>query len=196
MSRPLLPKKTVELEQLFFEWQGSPAQLRILKAELKHRRRPKALRLRERVEAILAVDVTRSKSPSRSQRTDSAVQERKPHHASKMREREKAAERARNRERLRQQIIAQSPEMTGFVKKSSKNTFLGRCPRIGDRIDDVIFHGGEPHYDSRDDGEGSDEFVLVFCGEDEDHWVMCRDGITVGVWNQKPARGEKGDKSN
>lgn len=54
MSRPLLQKSIAELEQLFQEWRDSPEKLRTLKAELDHRKRPKAVRLLERVEALLA----------------------------------------------------------------------------------------------------------------------------------------------
>ncbi len=53
MSRPLFQKSISELEELFAEWQAAPEQLKALRAELLHRKRPKPVRLRERVEALL-----------------------------------------------------------------------------------------------------------------------------------------------
>lgn len=70
MSRPLFQKSIVELEELFDEWQESPEQLRVLKSELDHRKRPKAVRLREKVESILTSD-----GGSSGQRPPSAQQE-------------------------------------------------------------------------------------------------------------------------
>lgn len=53
MPRSLINKKVTELEELFESWKDSPEQLRVLANELSHRKRPKAVRLRERVLAIL-----------------------------------------------------------------------------------------------------------------------------------------------
>lgn len=65
MSRPLFKKSVAELEELFQEWRESPERLRTLKAELDHRTRPKAVRLRERVEALLAGDSANTDVPPR-----------------------------------------------------------------------------------------------------------------------------------
>jgi hypothetical protein len=70
MSRPLFQKSIAELETLFDEWQTSPEQLRVLKEELDHRKRPKAVRLRERVEALLDGNARSADAPPRTtQRT-------------------------------------------------------------------------------------------------------------------------------
>lgn len=66
MPRPLLQKTIVELEQLFSEWQSSPDQLRVLKSELDHRKRPKAVRLREKVDAILVGNDVREEDPAKT----------------------------------------------------------------------------------------------------------------------------------
>ena len=53
MNRPLSTKKTVELETLFRDARDSPAQLRMLLAELKHRSTRRAAELRAKVQGTL-----------------------------------------------------------------------------------------------------------------------------------------------
>jgi hypothetical protein len=53
MNRPLSTKKTVELETLFQEARDSPAQLRLLLEELKHRSTRRAAELRAKVQGTL-----------------------------------------------------------------------------------------------------------------------------------------------
>lgn len=53
MLRPLFQRSTEELAALFDEWQNEPAKLRELFDELQHRSRPRAVELREQVEAAV-----------------------------------------------------------------------------------------------------------------------------------------------
>ncbi len=52
-SRPLIQRSTEELSALFDEWRNDHTKLRVLIDELRHRGRPRALKLREQVEEVL-----------------------------------------------------------------------------------------------------------------------------------------------
>jgi hypothetical protein len=52
-SRPLIQRSTEELSALFDEWRNDHAKLRVLIEELRHRGRPRAVKLREQVEEVL-----------------------------------------------------------------------------------------------------------------------------------------------
>lgn len=54
MPRPLIQRSTEELAALFDEWRNDHANLRMLFDELQHRDRPRAVKLREQVEQVLA----------------------------------------------------------------------------------------------------------------------------------------------
>lgn len=56
MLRPLIQRSTEELSALFEEWKTQPAKLRGLLDELRHRDRPRAVKLREQVEQRLLFD--------------------------------------------------------------------------------------------------------------------------------------------
>lgn len=73
MPRPLFRKTAEELETLFQEWRNSPDQLRILAEELAHRKRPRALRLRQEVEGAL-----RSSGPPAARQTSSVQSNAEP----------------------------------------------------------------------------------------------------------------------
>lgn len=56
MPRPLIQRSTEELAALFDEWRNDQVNLRVLIDELRHRDRPRAVKLREQVEQVLRGD--------------------------------------------------------------------------------------------------------------------------------------------
>jgi hypothetical protein len=64
MSRPLFTKSTDELEQMFRECGDSPEHLKILVEELLHRERPKAIALKNKVEAALSQNGAHGPQPT------------------------------------------------------------------------------------------------------------------------------------